>query len=183
MPRELKIAELGESVLYKRARQVPVRDINKPLIQELIEDMMATIGPKHGVGLAAPQIFHPLRIIILWSRPGPRYPTALEFGPLVLINPVISGYSAARAVAWEGCLSIPGFVGLVPRNETVCLEYRTETGIKKKCKLEGWPARILQHEVDHLEGILYLARIQSVKNLVTKNYWDKNHCKEISQSS
>jgi peptide deformylase len=180
-PIVLEVAQLGEEVLYKRAIVVSLGDIKNPVIQQLIKDMIVTIEHHDNiVGLAAPQVFQNKRIVVIRLRPIPRCPELPEFKK-VMINPVISLYSSAMDKGWEGCLSIPGFVGLVPRAERIYIRYRTETGKEEEFQFEGTVARYVQHEVDHLDGILYPARLESLKDLVARDYWDKKYGKQVPQ--
>lgn len=173
MTKLLKIAELGEDVLLKKAK--PVKDVKNPEIQRLIDEMIATLKHDNGVGLAAPQVFESLRIIIVHSYPNPRYPYAPEFGPEVMINPRITKKSKSKEKGWEGCLSIPGFRGLVPRHKEIIVEYAARDGKLKIMKTKHpFVARIIQHEVDHLDGRLcFLFTKESIKDLATEKVWQK----------
>lgn len=164
--KRMAIARMGHPVL----RQISGK-VTSPAdaaIQVLIADMLTTVFHADGVGLAAPQLFAPHRIIILASRPNPRYPQAPEMPPTALINPELLWVSEDRETGWEGCLSIPGMRGLVPRNRRVGVRYLTRDGLEKESEYEGFPARVLQHEHDHLQGILFIDRLESLHDLVTE---------------
>ncbi len=136
--------------------------------------MIATLKHDNGVGIAAPQVFQSLRIIIVYSYPSPRYPYALEFGPEAMINPKITERSKEKEKGWEGCLSIPGIRGLVSRHRKITVKYTARNGELKTMKAKDFVARIIQHEVDHLDGRLcFLFTKESIKDLVTEKVWQK----------
>ncbi|MCX6764346.1 MAG: peptide deformylase [Candidatus Nealsonbacteria bacterium] len=172
MVKLLKIAELGEEVLFRKAK--PVKDVNDLEIQELIDDMIATLKHDNGVGLAAPQVFQSLRIIIVWSYPNPRYPDAPEFGPIAIINPEITVLSEEKEKGWEGCLSIPGIRGQVSRYKSIKVNFITRKGARQEATFNGFVARIIQHEEDHLNGKLCFLNVnEDIKDLATDKIWQK----------
>jgi peptide deformylase len=142
----------------------PVTAFDTPELHALIADMRDTMAAAHGAGLAAPQIAVPLRLVIFGGGgPNPRYPDAEIIPDTVLINPQLEAVDDERELAWEGCLSVPGMRGLVPR--LLRLHY---TGFDASGKpivrtVEGFHARVVQHEVDHLDGILYPMRIEDLR--------------------
>ncbi len=156
-----KIALLGHPILLEPAR--PVADPTDPAIRGLIADMVETLVDARGLGLAAPQV-HAGRRIILALEPVDGSVDRAD-RPLVLVNPVLTPLGDEREAAFEGCLSIPGLRGLVPRHRKVGLEALDEAGRPVEREAEGLFARILQHEVDHLDGILYLDRLLSPRHL------------------
>lgn len=166
MPRLLQIAQLGHPVLRETAGEVP--DVLASDIQELIDDMLVTTSDVDGVGLAAPQVYHPKRIIIVASRPNARYPHAPLMEPTAMLNPVILSSSLENESDWEGCLSIPGIRGLVSRAKSLVLRYQTRTCAVIEERFEGFVARIVMHEVDHLNGLTFLERVGSSRDLVTE---------------
>ncbi len=171
MAQLLPIAQLGQTILWDKAQ--PVEDVHDPAVQALIQDMLLTCHEMNGVGLAAPQVFQPLRIIIVASRPSPRYPNAPIMEPTAIINPAITILSGEVEMGWEGCLSIPGLRGKVPRRRIVkfnCLDLAGKSLTNET--LEGFPGRILQHECDHLGGILFTDRTDR-KDLVTEREYEK----------
>ncbi|MDA2921112.1 peptide deformylase [Desulfobacterota bacterium AH_259_B03_O07] len=174
MAKLLEITQLGDPILRTKAEHVD--DIQDNLIQRLIDDLIYTVGVVNGVGIAAPQLSESLRIFIMASHPNPRYPEAPLMDPIAIINPGIISYSDDINKDWEGCLSIPGMRGLVPRSNTIFVEYITREGKKEERMYEDFLARIFQHEFDHLNGMVFLDRIDSVKNLIT----DQEYFKLIS---
>ena len=159
------IAQLGHPVLRQNA--APVLRLPDPELGPLAEDLLATLVEAGGVGIAAPQVYLSQRIIVIASRPNPRYPQAPEMAPLVMVNPVLLEGSAAIEKGWEGCLSVPSIRGLVPRHTRVAVKYQTIEGAEVHLELGGFPARIFQHELDHLDGLVFLDRVESNRDLVS----------------
>lgn len=177
MNKLLKIATVGEEVLLRRAK--PVEKVKDTGIQKLIDEMTETLKYDNGVGLAAPQVFESKRIIIVHSYPNPRYPDAPEFGPKAMVNPVIAKRSEEKEKGWEGCLSIPGYRGLVPRYKRITVRYVNRDGKSKQIEVQDFIARIVQHEVDHLEGRLCLLYwLEDIENLMTEKNWQKMMAKK-----
>jgi peptide deformylase len=143
--------------LQRRSALVDWADPNLDL-DPLIEQLIATAEVQHGVGIAAPQIGRSLRLIIVASRPTLRYPQAPTMAPTVMINPQILAQSADRCGGWEGCLSVPGQRGWVERADWIDLTYRDRQGQTQTQRFEGFVARIIQHEIDHLDGIAFVDR-------------------------
>lgn len=166
----LKIVQAGDPVLRGEARPLTTEEIALAPIQQLIEHMRETMRDAPGVGLAAPQVGLPLQLAVIEDRAeylkgaDPAMLAERERQPVeffVLINPRIVHYSGDTAEFFEGCLSVAGFSALVKRSRSVTVEYLDPNG--KQCRLEasGWLARILQHEIDHLHGRLYIDRMES----------------------
>jgi peptide deformylase len=164
------IVQVGATVLRARATEVPPERIATDEFQELVATMITTMREAPGVGLAAPQIGVPLRVIVLEDRQDfIARSSAVEiqekervpFATRVLVNPVLRRVGDASATFFEGCLSVGGFVGLVERSHEVEVEGLDEEGKARTWRVRGWPARILQHEVDHLDGTLYLDRMMT----------------------
>lgn len=177
----LKIARMGNPVL--RARAAEVADPTAPAIRALVRDMAETMVDAGGVGLAAPQVHVPLRLVIFHLPPGRTDGEAAEseddpagpMGPLhVLINPVITPLSAETAVGWEGCLSVPGLRGIVPRYLHIRYAAVDLAGKPVEREAHGFHARVLQHECDHLDGILYPARMTDLSLLGFNEEWDRH---------
>jgi peptide deformylase len=166
MPILRQIAQLGQPVLRNTARAVV--DPASPAIQALIEDMLATVADVNGVGIAAPQVFEPLLLFIIASRPTPRYPHAPAMEPTAMINPEITWMSNDLEKGWEGCLSIPGIRGPVPRHSRIAVRYLTRTGELREEELTGFVARIFQHEFDHLNGVVFIDRVENTMEIVTE---------------
>jgi peptide deformylase len=161
-----KLGEKGEEILRKKA--ILVKDVKSKETQDLIDSMIETVQSLSGVGIAAPQVYESLRIFIIHSHPNVRYPNAPEFGPIAIINPEITNLSEEKEKDWEGCLSVPGIRGLVSRHRSLILEYTTREGENKKENFEGFLARIIQHETDHLEGCLFPDRVENEKDLINE---------------
>lgn len=167
----LQVAQLGHPFLRRKA--LLVKDIKNIEIQKLIDDLITTVMDVDGVGIAAPQVYQSLRVFILASHPNPRYPNAPKMKPTAIINPKIISFSKEKAKDWEGCLSIPGIRALVPRHRSIVVEYTTRQGKKQKKDFIDFVARIFQHEYDHLEGIVFLDRIDSTKDIITEKEYQK----------
>lgn len=167
----LQVALLGHPVIREIATQV--EDIKNKRIQKLIDDMIATVIDVDGVGIAAPQVYKPYRIFILASHPTPRYPDAPTMIPTAIINPKIISYSDDKEKDWEGCLSIPGIRAVVPRSRTITVRYTTRDGNVVDTSYEGFVARIFQHEYDHLDGIVFLDRLESTKDIYMEKEFQK----------
>ena len=165
MPTVLQIRQLGEPIL--RASAKAVEDVGDPAIQALIDDMIATCRHVDGVGLAAPQVNRPLRLFVLASRPNPRYPHAPEMEPTAILNPAIIAAADETETGWEGCLSIPGIRGQVPRSRWVTVAYTNRLGQREERDFAGFIARVFQHEYDHIEGLVFLDRARS-RDLITE---------------
>lgn len=170
MPKLLKIVQLGNPILLRRAREVG--DVLTPDIQNLIDNMIHTCKKAKGFGLAAPQVGEPLRIFILASKPNSRYPDAPKMKPMAIINPVILSTSIQKEENWEGCLSIPGVRGLVPRHDWIRVRFLNQSGEQEERRLYDFVARVFQHEIDYLNGILFLSRTV-IKDLFTENEYRK----------
>ena len=166
----IKIATVGEPVLRNTARPLRPEEIGSDRIRELIEHMRETLSDAPGVGLAAPQIGEPLQLAIVEDKA--EYHATLTPAELaerdrhpipfhVLINPEIELLSPPDVSFFEGCLSLPGLVAMVPRARKVKVECLDEHGQAKVIRASGWYARILQHEIDHLSGALYVDRMRS----------------------
>jgi peptide deformylase len=149
---------MGHPLLLQCAQ--PVQDFNTPALDALIRDMMDTMADRNGAGLAAPQIGESLRVVIFGVEKNPRYPDAEPVPMTVLINPEIEYIGDELNDDWEGCLSVPGLRGLVPRYTRIRYWGYDQKGAKFERLAEGFHARVVQHEVDHLDGILYPRRMR-----------------------
>jgi peptide deformylase len=164
----LKIAQVGEAVLRQKAKALTVDDIRSAKTQELLEWMRETMYDAPGVGLAAPQVGLALQVAVIEDKPENMKDAPAEFVkererkavPFhVLINPKISLDGAADVEFFEGCLSLPGFTAVVPRARSVRVQCLDHKGNPKVIEASGWYARILQHEIDHLQGTVYVDRM------------------------
>lgn len=148
-------------------RAVDVAAFEDPEFQGLIDDLIRCGEENLGVGIAAPQVGRSLRLFIMAPKPGPRYPDAPTVEPFAVINPVIHRAYGEIVKDWEGCLSVPGFRGLVPRHGNVDVSYLDRSGQAQSATFSGFLARLFQHEFDHLEGILYPYRMDGEDALLT----------------
>jgi peptide deformylase len=158
-----RILRMGDPRLLQIS--APVADFQSPALQTLITDLYDTMQAANGAGLAAPQIGVPLRVVIFGGGPSPRYPDAEAVPATMLINPVLEPLGAAQEEDWEGCLSVPGLRGRVPRFTTLRYAGCDATGQRFERTVSGFHARVVQHEVDHLDGILYPQRMRDLRSL------------------
>ena len=159
----LKIARMGHPVLRRRAE--PIADPTAPEVRQLAEDMIETMLDAPGIGLAAPQIHVGRRLIVLYVPAERAGPEEEPVGTTVLVNPELEPVGDEMVSGWEGCLSIPGLRGLVPRHHRVRWRGLDLSGREVSGDAVGMHARVLQHEVDHLDGILYLDRMPDLSRL------------------
>jgi peptide deformylase len=160
------ISKIGSSILRQKSQIVT--DCADPQIDNLIEDLIATALEANGVGIAAPQVASSVRLFIVASRPSPRYPSAPMMEPTAMINPQIIDRSIEVIQGWEGCLSVPDLRGLVSRHQSIEVIYLTKYGELVQQELTGFVARIFQHELDHLDGILFPDRVADPTHLITE---------------
>ncbi len=165
MAHTLPLLEREHELLKRQASEV--LEFKDPEFQRFIDDLIHSTGAHEGVGIAAPQVGRSVRLFILAPKSNSRYPDAVEMPPLAVINPRILRLHGPIEKDWEGCLSVPGFRGLVPRYREVDVAFHDRTGGGRTLTLSGFPARIFQHEYDHLEGILYPERMESEDKLLT----------------
>lgn len=166
-----KVAELGQGVLRKKAK--PVKNVKDLKIKKLIESLLNILMKINGVGMAAPQLSKSLRVFIVASHPNPRYPHAPKMKPTAVINPKIISHNNIKKKDWEGCLSVPLVRALVPRYTSVNVEYTTKEGIRVKKTFKDFIARIFQHEYDHLEGLVFLDRIKTTKDIISEKEYQR----------
>lgn len=179
---KLRICQAGEPVLRQAARQLSLDEIKSHATQQLIESMRETMRDASGVGLAAPQVGEPVRIAVIEDRDEyqkmlpthiltERGRTAIPFH--VIINPVMNLDDSSSATFFEGCFSVKGYAALVPRATSVRVECLNENGRARVIEAQGWYARILQHEIDHLHGALY------VDKMLTKSFINKDAYRKV----
>jgi peptide deformylase len=170
----LKVARMGHPVLRRPARALDKSDLKNPALQKLFDDMIDTMYEYNGVGLAGPQVHEGLRVFVamLDEEPGQ------DSEAMVVVNPEIVPNSAATEEGWEGCLSIPDIRGMVPRHTDITVKALDRNGRHIELKLKGFPARVAQHETDHLDGVLFFDRMQSMQSLTFleefSRYWTKD---------
>jgi peptide deformylase len=182
----LKVAQMGHPVLRARAKAVDPADITSPPIQSLIDSMFETMQEYQGVGLAAPQVHESLRLFVAGFPPrrGPEDEEDEESRmPLMaLINPEITIVGTATADDWEGCLSIPDVRGKVPRALEIDVRAYDRRGRKFTVHARGFTARVIQHETDHLDGVLFFDRMKSLETLTFleeySRYWNSRDVPE-----
>jgi peptide deformylase len=156
------VLKMGEPLLFQKA--VPVEHFDTPQLHALIEDMHDTMAAMDGAGIAAPQIGVSLRVVIFGVGKNPRYPDAEQVPYTVLINPQITPLGNDMEDGWEGCLSVPGMRGIVPRHTRLHYTGHDQYGNLIDRMANGFHARVVQHECDHLDGILYPMRIKDLRN-------------------
>jgi len=153
-----EVLKMGDPRLHARAS--PVAEFDTPALRALLVDMRDTMASLDGAGLAAPQIGVGLRVVIFGVEGNPRYPEIEPIPETVLINPVIRALSDTMEDGWEGCLSVPGLRGVVPRHRRIHYRGQDDRGKLIERTAEGFHARVVQHECDHLDGILYPMRMR-----------------------
>lgn len=153
-----EVLRMGDRRLFERS--LPVTDFHSAELKNLLQDMRDTMAHLNGAGLAAPQIGVGLRVVIFGVQANPRYPGVEAVPDTVLINPELTPLSGEQEEGWEGCLSVPGMRGWVPRLRKLRYEGYDERGQRFERSVEGFHARVVQHECDHLDGILYPMRIR-----------------------
>jgi peptide deformylase len=166
----LAIAQLGQPVLREVARPVSPEMILDPQFQTFLDDMLETMKSSKGVGLAAPQVFASRRVFIASILPGDR--RSEKTIPEVFINPELHELSSEMEPGWEGCLSFLELSVLVPRHRTLRINYLNREGQPQSLHLTGFPARVVQHEYDHLDGILTIDRAATPKNIIKSSEID-----------
>jgi peptide deformylase len=174
----LKVARMGHPVLRKRARPVERAEISTTAFQKLIDDMLETMREYDGIGLAAPQVHEGVRLVMVGideDREGQSRETPIPI--LALINPEIRPVGREVVEDWEGCLSVPKLRGKVPRPNEVRLTALDREGRRLDMQLRGYPARVVQHEADHLDGTLFIDRMKSFATLTYLDEYAKfwNH--------
>jgi peptide deformylase len=184
----LKVAHMGHPVLRARAKAVDPADIKSPRIQQLIDDMFQTMKEYNGVGLAAPQVHESVRLFVAGFPPRPgddededededaRVPL------MALINPEITPLGEATVEDWEGCLSIPEIRGRVTRAREIEVKAYDRRGRRVSIHARGFTARVIQHETDHLDGVLFMDRMKSLETLTFleefNHYWSSRNVRE-----
>ena len=170
----LKVARIGHPVIRAAARDVPVDRIASPEFQRLLDDMVDTMHDYDGVGLAGPQVHVGLRVAVLEVPPSDD--RAREPVPLMaIVNPKLTPIGDERVPGWEGCLSVPDLRGIVPRHRRLRLQALDREGRPIDLEAEGFLARVLQHECDHLDGRVYLDRMDGLRSLSFLREFQRHH--------
>ena len=169
----LKVARMGNPVLRRRTPPLDPAEIGSPAIQRLIDDMFETMREYAGIGLAAPQVHEELRLFVA----GVEDPDA-GLPPIVMINPEVEPIGATVEEDWEGCLSIPDIRGRVPRSTDIRVRALDRHGGRQQMTAQGFAARVIQHETDHLDGVLFFDRMRSFDSLTFlheyERFWDES---------
>ena len=171
----LKIARMGHPVLREKARALDRSALRSPAVQKLIDDMIDTMIEYRGVGLAAPQVHESLRVFVALLGPDDQ---ETDSEPMVIVNPEIVPVGTEMVEAWEGCLSIPDIRGRVPRARSIAVRAVDRKGGRIDLSLQDFPARVAQHETDHLDGTLFFDRMRTMESLTFLDeyarYWAKD---------
>ena len=171
--KELKIINLGHPTLRAKAKDISLKDLKTKKVQEFIDNLMYTCNEKKGVGIAATQVDSKKNIFIIASKPSSRYPNAPTMEPTAIVNPKILTTSDELVKDWEGCLSLPGLRGLVPRYKNIKVSYVDRTGKKHVKNFSDFVARIFQHEHDHLQGVMFIDRVMSTQDFISETEYLK----------
>ena len=163
----LPIIQIGHPTLRARAREVAAAELDTPELHRICSDLVETMRAANGAGLAAPQVNIPLRLFAVEVGDNPRYPYKPRLGLRVLVNPIVRPISDETYASYEGCLSIPDLRGLLPRSTKVEVTYLDPTGNEHVERFGGLSAGTMQHELDHLDGILFPDRVEDPKSLCT----------------
>ncbi|MEM8602665.1 MAG: peptide deformylase [Cyanobacteria bacterium P01_H01_bin.121] len=169
------IAELGNPVLRQVAQTI--ESPTDAWVQTLIDTLIAKTLACHGVGIAAPQLAESCQLIVVASRPNLRYPDAPTMEPTALLNPQIVDCADTDVDGWEGCLSVPGLRGLVRRSYWIDVAYTDRQGQACQQRFTDFVARIVQHEIDHLNGTLFIDRVAKTTDLMSEAEWLKQVAK------
>ncbi|NBV74564.1 MAG: peptide deformylase [Methylococcaceae bacterium] len=168
---ENTVLQLGNPLLRQIA--TPVTVFNSPEFLDCLSSMQTLMESGNGVGIAAPQIGVAMQIVIVASRPTNRYPDAPEMPATILCNPQLEILDPTLIKGWEGCLSVPGIRALVPRYQAIRVRFQDREGKSQQIDLKDFPARVFQHEFDHLQGLVYLDRIESSRDIVAESEYLK----------
>ena len=168
----LKVSRMGHPVLRRAARAVERAEIRDPRFQKFVDDMIETMHEYNGVGLAAPQVHESLRVFVAMLDSGD------DAEASVIVNPVITPADDRLVEGWEGCLSIPDVRGRVPRSPKILVKALDRQGRTLEIEAEDFPARVIQHETDHLDGILFFDRMTSLVSLSYLDEYSRYHAKD-----
>ena len=174
----LKVARMGHPVLRARARAIEPGAIASPRVQQLIDDMFETMHEYQGVGLAAPQVHESVRLFVAGFAADDEEDDARARVPMMaLINPEITALGKDLIEGWEGCLSIPDIRGRVPRSPHIKVSALNREGKRIEIEARDFPARVIQHETDHLDGILFFDRMRSFDSLTYLEEYSRYHAR------
>ena len=164
-PAILKVAQLGNSALRDETKPFTKEEIADPNTRHFIDSIIATMREHNGAGLAGPQVHSNKRIIVVEAQSNPRYPNEKEIPLTVLLNPKVVNFSDTLAEGWEGCLSLKGLWGRVKRSTAITVTAVTREGENIEINAEGFYAVVLQHEIDHLYGKVFVDRMEDMSSL------------------
>jgi len=174
----LKVARMGHPILRAKARPVERAEFKNAAFQKFVDDLFETMHEYHGVGLAAPQVHEGLRVFVASIDEPPEDENAPEHEPVAIVNPEITVVGADVVEDWEGCLSIPDIRGRVRRAKEITVRAMDRHGHRLELHATGFPARVIQHETDHLDGVLFFDRMKSFETLTFldeySRYWTKD---------
>ena len=171
MNQPVQIAQLGNEILRLQARRVD--DFACAKFHELVSVLQRLMLEHNGVGIAAPQVGESWQIVVVASRPTPRYPHAPEMAAVTMVNPEFDVTDRSIEKDWEGCLSIPGIRARVPRYRAIKVRYQNPAAEYCELALSGFPARVFQHEYDHLLGKVYLDRVENNADIISESEYCK----------
>ena len=169
----LNVAKLGNPILRKRATRVTLEEALAPEFQEFLENMVDTMRELDGVGLAGPQVFQSKRVIVIESEANPRYADAPSLSLIVMLNPTITSASEETIEGWEGCLSLENLRGMVSRSGSIEVKGFNRFMEPMSLTAEGFLAVVFQHEIDHLNGTLFIDRMKDFKTLCHLEEYDQ----------
>jgi peptide deformylase len=169
----LKVARMGHPILRQIAAPVAPEGILAAPVQRLIDDLIETMHEYDGAGLAAPQVHVSRQIVVFEVEGNPRYPEAPSIPLTVLVNPTVTATTEETDEDWEGCLSLPGLRGRVPRYTRVTVDAWDRGGARVHFEAAGFHARVVQHECDHLQGMLYVDRMGGMESLAFLEEWTR----------
>ena len=171
----LKVAKLGNPILRQISKQVDLKELadQQGELQGFIDDMIDTMREEDGVGLAAPQVNRSQQIVVLEYENNERYPDESSIPVTVLVNPVLSDYGEEKVLGWESCLSLVDFRGLVSRSTSVTLKAYDRDGDRIEKRATGFEAVVLQHEIDHLNGKVFLDRMEDLTKLAYQEEFEE----------
>ena len=164
----LEVAKIGNPVLRCKARAIEATELASQELSDLVDALVATMEAEGGIGIAAPQVGHSVALAVIEiPAESLRYPEAEPFELEVFVNPIMTVLDATEQEYWEGCLSVPDLRGLVPRPRRVRVDYIGLEGDARSMTAEGFTATVLQHELDHLDGVLFVDRVRDTTKLAT----------------
>jgi peptide deformylase len=169
----LKVARMGHPVLRARARTVDKAELKSPVFQHLVDSMIDTMYEYSGVGLAAPQVHESVRVFVAMLDPD-----GAESDALVFVNPEVTVKGDQTVEGWEGCLSIPDIRGRVPRAQHIAVTALDRHGKRFELELKDFPARVVQHETDHLDGVLFFDRMKVMDSLTYIEEYSRYHTRQ-----